>query len=297
MEGYGTGFLLGKAKKEDVPCRFCGKKDGDGHLFWECTFSPLQHVRELPEFAFLMSLDRSRWPRCLLWHGWLPGLNGLLGNKPWALSFGELASCHLERCLGSYPVGFSDAWTPPDHWDADDIALEMPDQPNIWTDGSREDFSSIGGFEVAGAGTYLPAAEAAFDNSVWGTVEEYGDARLERCRAFLPVPGVLQSVQRAEFWGAIVALQAYWPCHLGIDNLNVVRSIGSLLDADCLAKPLALVKDGDLIALVRYMIRTRGRETVRVTKVKGHAEDVDVQQGRVRLIDDVFKWSSDSRIF
>ena len=54
---------------------------------------------------------------------------------------------------------------------------------------------------------------------------------------------------------------------------------------------MPLVKDGDLIALVRYMIRSRGRETVRVTKVKGHAEDVDVQgvlrmlQGRVRLVD------------
>ena len=33
------------------------------------------------------------------------------------------------------------------------------------------------------------------------------------------------------------------------------------------------------------MIRTRGRETVRVTKVKGHAEDVDVQLVRVRLVD------------
>ena len=38
-------------------------------------------------------------------------------------------------------------------------------------------------------------------------------------------------------------------------------------------------------ALARYMIRTRGRETVRVTEVKGHAEDDDVQQGRVRLLD------------
>ena len=46
-----------------------------------------------------------------------------------------------------------------------------------------------------------------------------------------------------------------------------------------------MVKDGDLVALARYMIRARGRETVRVTKVKGHAEDVDVQQGRVRLLD------------
>ena len=28
----------------------------------------------------------------------------------------------------------------------------------------------------------------------------------------VPVPGVLQTVERAEF---------YWPCHLGIDNFNV----------------------------------------------------------------------------
>ena len=46
-----------------------------------------------------------------------------------------------------------------------------------------------------------------------------------------------------------------------------------------------LVKDGDLIALARYMIRTRGRDTVRVTKVTGHATDTDVEQGRVRLED------------
>ena len=61
---------------------------------------------------------QSQWPRCLLWHGWLPGLNGLLGNKPWASSFGELAAFHLEGCLGAYPVDFNAAWTPPDFWDA-----------------------------------------------------------------------------------------------------------------------------------------------------------------------------------
>ena len=80
-------------------------------------------------------------------------------------------------------------------------------------------------------------------------------------------------------------MQAYCPCHLGIDNLNVARSIGRLLEYGSLVKPLPLVKDGDLIALVQYMIRTRGRETVRVTEVNVHAEDVDVQQGRVRLLD------------
>ena len=117
-------------------------------------------MRDLPEFSSLMSLDRSKWPRCLLWHGWLPG-------NPWASSFGELASFHLERCLGAYPADFATAWSPPDYWDADDIALEMPEHPNIWTDGSREDFSSTAGFEVAGAGVYLPSSEIAFDNAVW----------------------------------------------------------------------------------------------------------------------------------
>ena len=58
----------------------------------------------------------------------------------------------------------------------------------------------MGGCEVAGAGVHLTASEVGFDSLVWGTAEEYGDARLERCRAFVPVPGVMQTVQRADFW-------------------------------------------------------------------------------------------------
>ena len=141
---------------------------------------------------------------------------------------------------------------------------------------------------------YLPASELAFEGSIWGTAEEYGDARLERCRAFMPVPGVMQTVQRAEVWGAIVAMQAYWPCHLGIDNLDVARKIGRLLDHGSLIKPLPFVKDGDLIARARYMIRTRGRETVRVSEVKGHVEDVDVQHVLVRLEDQVGNAEADT---
>ena len=67
--------------------------------------------------------------------------------------------------------------------------------PNIWTDGSRED-CPVGGFEVTGAGVYLPAPEVAFEGAVWGVAEEYGDARLERCRAFM----LSLSDCRAEFW-------------------------------------------------------------------------------------------------
>ena len=140
MGAFGTDSFLVRPRRKTFPVVFVVKRDGDGHLFWECPFSPLQHVRELPEFAFLMSLDRSKWPRCLLWHCWLPGLRGTNQKDPWATSFVDLISSHLERCLGAYPVDWAGSWTPPEYWDADDIALEMPEYPNIWTDGSREDF-------------------------------------------------------------------------------------------------------------------------------------------------------------
>ena len=275
-----NGFLLGKAKKEDVPCRFCGKRDGDGHLFWECSFLALQHVRELPEFAFLMSLDRSNWPRCLLWHGWLPGRKGIGLREPWALSFGDLASFHLERCLGAYPVMLGLLLII-------GMLLTLPWRCLIIL------MSGLMGAENIFL-LWVVLKLLVFTSLLLRLllITRFGErlksmAMLGLCVAvlFYPSLGALQTVQRAEFWGAILAMQAYWPCHLGIDNLNVVRSIGRLLDADCLAKPLPLVKDGDLVALVQYMIRTRGRDTVRVTKVKGHAEDDDVQHGRVRLID------------
>ena len=88
-----NGFLLGRVR-EPVPCRFCGAPDGDGHLFLECTFPPLVEIRENPEFHDLMRMDKGHWPRCLLWHGWLPVLCGVNGASPWAADASESAT-HL----------------------------------------------------------------------------------------------------------------------------------------------------------------------------------------------------------
>ena len=74
-----NGFLLGHVRGLAVPCRFCGAPDNDGHLFWDCPFPPLVEIREKPEFHDLMRLDKAHWPRCLLWHGWLPMLSGVNG--------------------------------------------------------------------------------------------------------------------------------------------------------------------------------------------------------------------------
>ena len=81
------------------------------------------------------------------------------------------------------------------------------------------------------------------------------------------------------------SLQSADAVHVGVDNLGVVRHVARLLDDCSLATPLELVTDGDLLILIHRMIDLRGRGTVRVTKVKGHAgEDRFCMVGFVSLI-------------
>ena len=72
---------------------------------------------------------------------------------------------------------------------------------------------------------------------------------IQSCRGFCSVPGPFQSVQRAEMWGVLLALQSSSAVHLGVDNLGVVRHVGRLLDGCHGSVPLELVKDGDLLLL------------------------------------------------
>ena len=60
--GTWNGVLLSRVEGRRVPCRFCCGDDGDGHLFWDCTFPRLVEIREHPEFHDLMELDKSSWP-------------------------------------------------------------------------------------------------------------------------------------------------------------------------------------------------------------------------------------------
>ena len=59
LGGVCNGFLLTGVTGQPVPRRFCGAPNHDGHLFWECTFSPLVEIRENPEFHDLMRMDKS----------------------------------------------------------------------------------------------------------------------------------------------------------------------------------------------------------------------------------------------
>ena len=101
------------------------------------------------------------------------------------------------------------------------------------------------------------------------------------------MPGPLPTVQRAEVWGVLVALQARVRLHVGVDNLNVVNHVSGILAGRRAGRPFSLVKDGDLLLLVQRMIRWRGSGNAAVTKIKGHADEGLVARGRVREVDRV----------
>ena len=83
------------------------------------------------------------------------------------------------------------------------------------------------------------------------------------------------------FW----ASQSSGAAHLGVDNLGVIRHVGRLLDGHHGSVPFELVKDGDLPLLVEKMLHLGGLDTVRIKKVKGHADEGMVLDGWVRELD------------
>ena len=279
------GFLLSRVRHQVIPCRFCGAPDNDGHLFWDCPFPPLVEIHENPEFHDRTRMDKAHWPRCLLWHGWLPMLSGIDGVSPWAANASESASYLVEAALGGYSCRLVTEWSPPDDYDQVAVASLVPDHPNVWSDGSLV-LDKVTGMSSSGAGFFAHQSVSFWDDRRWGQVDHVRpEGNFQSCRGFCSVPGPLQSVQRAEMWGVILALQSSGAVHLGVYNLGVVRHVGRLLDGYHGSVPWELVKDGDLLLLSERMLHLRGLDMVRITKVKGHADDGMVLDGRVREVD------------
>ena len=285
--GVWNGFLLSRVRGQPVPCRFCGAPDHDGHLFWECTFPPLVEIRENPECHDLMRMDKAHWSRCLLWHGWLPTLSGVNGASPWAIDATESAAYMVEVALGRYSSGLITDWDLSGDFDHDDAAASLTDHPDVWTDGSLI-LDRVTGVSSSGSGFFAHQDQRFWRGCRWSRshVDGVRSGSVQvHCRGFSSVPGPLQTVQRAELWGVVLALQSSRAVHLGVDNLGVVRHVDRMLRGSRGPKPFELVNDGDLLLLLEHMLSRRGLDTVRISKVKGHADDAMVLHGQVRQDD------------
>ena len=165
--GVWNGFLLGKMRRENVPCRFCGGPDGDGHLFWECSY-PLQ----LLSGRVLSFMTLSVWIR-LVGRGVFFGMVGyllclelrmvILGLS--MLSMLLLSAWRLP--LGSY-VGVSQELG--GEFSLVNDGVPLADAPDVWSGGSLvlDGFSGVG---VAGCGVYAHASGAAWFGRQWGHLD------------------------------------------------------------------------------------------------------------------------------
>ena len=106
----------------------------------------------------------------------------------------------------------------------------MPDVPEVWSDGSLV-LDSVTGVSAAGAGFFAHQSEHCWNGRRWGHVDRVQLDRVpQSSRGFVSVPGPLQSVQRSEVSGVILALKSSDAVHVGVDNPGVVRHVGRLLD-------------------------------------------------------------------
>ena len=145
----------------------------------------------------------------------------------------------------------------------------------------------MSGASSAGAGCFTYRVSQLWARWRWGHWDDDvgEDAVVPACRGFCSVPGPSQTVQTAELWSVILALQANDGVHLGVDNLGVVRHAGRMLDGGVSSRPSELLQDGDLLLLIERMLHLQGLGTVRISKVKGHADEALVRVGTVRDLD------------
>ena len=213
-----------------------------------------------PLFLLLEFLCRF-WEQ-VLWHLWIgraryPGPSG----SPWAENPAEGAGNLLECALGSHTSGLLAEWQLRVVCGAEGAAGCVAAEPDVWTAGSMVQ-DKVSGASSSGSFFFLISL-VNFGLIGGGAILMMMLVKTRQwvLRGCCSVLGPLQTVQRAEFRGVIL--------YFG--------HIGRLLDGNVGSRPAAIVNDGDIVLLVGGILEMRGRDTVRITKIKGHADEAMVR--------------------
>lgn len=142
--------------------------------------------------------------------------------------------------------------------------------------------------------------------------EHYYTKGRDRC-ILLPIPGRINSSTRSEAHGLLIAICTRGAVHIGIDNQTVVERACQLLKIAehlCTARQIeatmetthglafeiarrlrkperkhwAMQRDGDVWAAIWNVMLAKGPTAIRVSKVKGHATEKDVTEGRTTAV-------------
>ena len=72
------------------------------------------------------------------------------------------------------------------------------------------------------------------------------------------------------------------PTHQATDSMAYLLKASKILQGGNPRKPFNIIPDGDLWEWFAKIVKAKGAEAVRFTKVKGHATDEIVNQGKVK---------------
>eukprot|EP00973_Karenia_brevis_P031134 4295146-Karenia_brevis.AAC.1 len=149
-----------------------------------------------------------------------------------------------------------------------------PEKPNVYTDGSLTLPKQVK-FGLSAAGVWWPGRTqiSEMEKDFMHIKEEANGIK-----QWANLPGPSTSSTRPELLGFCLAMLADVPVHVGIDNSAVVENGNKLIQQlqhnhdYTPSTPYLLQTDGDLWDIAHNAIKTRGPDSVCITKVKGHAK-------------------------
>ena len=102
----------------------------------------------------------------------------------------------------------------------------------------------------------------AFTDTCWGHASKTGETEGEARKVVLAVPSPFHTVHRTEHWGVIPDLQALYPVHLDVDNVNKVRAAGQILSGAFSSNPWSSARSGICFPLSKSSLSNyQGRNT------------------------------------
>ncbi len=163
---------------------------------------------------------------------------------------------------------------------------KAPDEINVYSDGSFR-YGKRPVFGLGAAGVWWPKrslqAQAMATGEYELGIEKQEDDGVQICTC---LPGFGSSSTRAEIGAGILALCSNSAVHIGTDSQAFMDKALFLID---LAKrgreprgAFGSQKDCDLWRIWYLFVKEKGCDSVRITKVKGHAKASDVTKGTVQ---------------
>ena len=150
-------------------------------------------------FTFLIQREKRTWPTCLLWHGWLPALDGTGG---WAVG----VSAHVLDSSWGYTPHILGDWTGSEDFATGASSGVLAANLDVWTDGSAVR-DEVTGVCCGKAGVFAMSSGGCWFHRSWEHLDLLPpdeNSGSEQCRLYLSVPQPLHTVQRAELWGFLL---------------------------------------------------------------------------------------------